>query len=180
MEVEEKYQTNIKQKEINDRIKKQREINKYLKQVEMKNEELRQFSYALAHDLKEPIRSTKNFLHVIEAKEKFAKIDNSKFFTIVNNNLDRMNQLIIDILDLTVIDFEDAKKESIELSQIIEIVKFNLAAQMSEKMPSFDCPRNYFRQHLMHIFPELDIQESKTIRTILSSPSQRHLKEQNN
>nr|MBP7476944.1 tetratricopeptide repeat-containing sensor histidine kinase [Chitinophagales bacterium] len=159
LEVEEKYQTNIKQKEINDRIKKQREINKYLKQVEMKNEELRQFSYALAHDLKEPIRSTKNFLHVIEAKEKFAKIDNSKFFTIVNNNLDRMNQLIIDILDLTVIDFEDAKKESIELSQIIEMVKLNLAAQMSEKnaIIRFDkLPTvNYFKQHLMQIFQNL-------------------------
>ncbi len=131
LEIEEKYHSALKQKEINYRKKKQRDSNKYLKLMEQKNEDLQQFSYALAHDLREPIRSTKNFVNVVAKKTKNPELE--VYLNVVNGNLDRMYQLVDDILSLTRLDFEETPREELNMEELIKLIEYNLALQIEER-----------------------------------------------
>lgn len=157
LEVEEKYHSALKQKEINYRKKKQRDSNKYLKLMEQKNEDLQQFSYALAHDLREPIRSTKNFINVVAKKTNNPELD--IYLNVVNGNLDRMYQLVDDILSLTKLDFEEVEKQSLNMQELVAVIKDNLALQIEERSAqiiSGQLPEvNANKNHIIQLFQNL-------------------------
>lgn len=156
-EIEEKYQSTLKQKEINFRKKKQKDTNRYLKLMKQKNEDLQQFSYALAHDLREPIRSTKNFINVVAKKVNNPELD--IYMNVVNGNLDRMYQLVDDILSLTKLDFDEVHIDEVDMNEIMEEIKDHLAMQIEERSANIvygDLPKVMGnKNHLLQLFQNL-------------------------
>lgn len=71
-------------------------------QLKQKNEELEQFAYIAAHDMKEPLRGITTYLSILQ--KKYGDALDEKANTYINNaynNATRMKNLITDILDFS-------------------------------------------------------------------------------
>ena len=113
--------------EQSDKIKWQ---NKALLQV---NEELRQFAYVASHDLKEPLRMIGSYTQLIQRHFGKQETDDSKlFFEFVNEGVNRMNNLLDDLLRYATVGKTEAKKQSIKIIDIVEIAIKNLKVSIDE------------------------------------------------
>ncbi|GAB2618509.1 PAS domain-containing sensor histidine kinase [Belliella aquatica] len=71
-------------------------------QLEQKNEELEQFAYIAAHDLKEPLRGITTYLSILQ--KRYGELLDEKANSYIDNaynNANRMKELITDILDFS-------------------------------------------------------------------------------
>jgi signal transduction histidine kinase len=103
------------------------------KKLEKTNEELIQLNHLASHDLREPLRMISGFMGLL--KRDYASAldeDGKKYIDIALDGSKRMNQLIVDILDHSSVGKEDAIKESVDLSILLEEVKQNLTTQVDE------------------------------------------------
>ncbi len=127
----------IRQKNRNNRLLSQKNIEIELKndRLEKSNEILKQFAYASAHDLKEPLRSISNFVSIINRR--YAKLlppEASEYMNFVIIGVKRMESLISALLEYSTIasDMEKVKQSTL-LSQVLNDVKYNLHNIISEK-----------------------------------------------
>ena len=110
-----------------DQIKWQ---NEELLQV---NEELRQFAYVASHDLKEPLRMIGSYTQLIERLYNDQETKDSKlFFDFVNEGVNRMNNLLDDLLRYATIGRSEAEKRAIKVEDIVEIAIKNLRVSIDE------------------------------------------------
>ena len=96
--------------------------------LEKANEELRQFTYAVSHDLKEPIRQVKNYAHIALApiKDKLSP----KEATMVQFVLDgshRAHQMIDDLYSFATVGEGDQQKEEVNLLALAQDSLVDLA-----------------------------------------------------
>ena len=91
------------------------------------NEALRQFSYAASHDLQEPLRSVHGFLSIIKM-EYGDKLDEQAMMYMdkAGESLQRMQQLIKDILDYAVINGAKYDLVPVDLNKVVSDVLLNL------------------------------------------------------
>ena len=96
---------------------------------------MRQFAYASAHDLKEPLRSISSFVHIIQRKYvQLLPIEASEYMTFVINGTKRMEQLLSALLEYsTVASDDEAVKNATHLTKVIDEVKDNLHSIVQEK-----------------------------------------------
>ncbi len=127
----------IKQKNRNNALLSQKNMEIELKndRLEKSNEILKQFAYASAHDLKEPLRSISNFVSIINRR--YAKLlppEASEYMNFVIIGVKRMESLISALLEYSTVasDMEEVK-QSILLSQVLNDVKYNLHNVICEK-----------------------------------------------
>jgi signal transduction histidine kinase len=132
----------IKQKNKNNAVLAQKNAEMHLKneRLEKSNEILKQFAYASAHDLKEPLRSISSFVSVIN--KRYAKLlpaEASQYMNFVIVGVKRMESLISALLEYSTIasDVEDVK-EFVSLSDILSDVQFKLNTVISEKNAIID------------------------------------------
>jgi PAS domain S-box-containing protein len=91
------------------------------------NYDLEQFTSIVSHDLKEPLRTVKSFLHVIRNQIKKGKMDHVEQF--VEKSIlaaDRMKGLIENLLDYSQVSKGPIRTEPLQLEELIEHVKQNL------------------------------------------------------
>lgn len=99
-------------------------IKSIQKQLEQKNEELEQFAYIAAHDLKEPLRNITTYLSILQKKysdeldEKAKSYINNAF-----NSAKRMKNLITDILDFS--KTGDVGHEQVNLDELLNSIFTN-------------------------------------------------------
>ena len=127
----------IRQKNKNNKLLSQKniEIESKNDRLEKSNEILKQFAYASAHDLKEPLRSISNFVSIINRR--YAKLlppEASEYMNFVIIGVKRMESLISALLEYSTIasDMEEVTQSTL-LSQILNDVKYNLQNAISEK-----------------------------------------------
>jgi signal transduction histidine kinase len=132
----------IKQKNRNNAILAQKNAEMQLKneRLEKSNKILKQFAYASAHDLKEPLRSIGSFVSVIN--KRYAKLlptEASQYINFVISGVKRMESLISALLEYSTIasDVEDVKGH-VALSDILSEVQFKLGTIISEKNAIID------------------------------------------
>lgn len=104
-----------------------------LKKVNLMNEALRQFSYAASHDLQEPLRSVQGFLSIIRME--YGSLPDQRanvYFEKADESLQRMQQLIKDILDYAVINGAKYHLEPVELNLVLDQVLLNLNQAIQE------------------------------------------------
>jgi signal transduction histidine kinase len=129
------YVLKLKNKNTFALLQKSQEIELQNARLEKSNEILRQFAYASAHDLKEPLRSISSFVHIIQRKYvQLLPIEASEYMTFVINGTKRMEQLLSALLEYsTVASDDEAVKNATHLTKVIDEIKDNLHSIVQEK-----------------------------------------------
>ena len=113
---------------------KTKELQITVQELERANEELTHFSYITSHDLKEPLRNINGFAALL-ARAKGAAISEQEQMYIdkIKRATHRMNRLIEDVMQFSLVNKKAPKYEYIELKTIIDEVKENLREKLLEK-----------------------------------------------
>lgn len=92
------------------------------------------FTRALAHDLKEPIRTIKSFLSIINAHEPLSE-KGQGYFNYIQNAADRMAALIDAVYFYTRLDGsqQEIAKESLSVAAVLEEAKADISALIRER-----------------------------------------------
>ncbi len=114
---------------------KNEEIEAQKRQLEESNSLMRQFSYAVAHDLKEPLRSMSSFIQVIHRRYAALLPEESKeYFNFVTSGASRMTAMLDGLLRYSMMANE--KKEEVEtfdLGEVVSEVIESLRTRIEEK-----------------------------------------------
>ncbi len=118
------------------------------------------FTRALAHDLKEPVRTIKSFMDLLGAHKAFSEKEKG-YLTYIQNAADRMDTLIDTVYFYTRLDgaSEQVGKEMCSMSAVLEEAKENIRQLITERraaITSDALPEVYVnRTHLLQIFQNL-------------------------
>ena len=94
---------------------------KLLKELEISNNELHEYAHIVSHDLKSPLRSINALMHWIKAdNEDLIKDETKKNFDLIDVTLQKMEQLITDILDYSSLGSSIEKKKNVNTFKTIE------------------------------------------------------------
>ncbi len=108
-------------KENEERIKEQEEKKEILLQnLEKQNKELSDYAHAVSHDLKAPLRNINALINWIK-EDNLDKFDDQTLasFDIMLQNLEKMDHLIITILDYSSIDKIDTVATNVNLNDVV-------------------------------------------------------------
>lgn len=98
------------------------------------NENLSLFTRTASHDLREPLRTIVTYLNLIKRKSDTQL--SQQVLQYLNFSIDsaqRLNHLIDDLLDLSTLDKENRKDQSVDLNQLVEDIKLHLHDQILAK-----------------------------------------------
>jgi len=152
---------------INKLKRKNIELKKSYGDIEIKNnklnesiEELEEFAYITTHDLKQPLRTILNFVHLFSISKQHLLDDEAKLFLkFISDSSTRLDNLINDMLNHSVIGKTGGTKEWIEVGKLIDHVISDLNAQIQESNAQIeykDLPKiNGFRSELNSLFQNL-------------------------
>jgi light-regulated signal transduction histidine kinase (bacteriophytochrome) len=101
------------------KINKQRE--ELLKNLEKQNRELNEYAHMVSHDLKAPLRSIDTLINWFK-EDNYHKLDenNLKSLDLILFNVEKMNLLIIGILNYSSIDKQVISNRKIDINRVIE------------------------------------------------------------
>ena len=109
---------NISNKKI---LENQREL--LVASLAKTNKELEDYAQVVSHDLKSPLRSIHSLISWIkEDSDKVFSDQTLKYFSMIENKVEKMDHLIEGILTYSKIDKEELAKESIDTHQIIQSI----------------------------------------------------------
>ncbi|WP_339700820.1 PAS domain-containing protein [uncultured Roseivirga sp.] len=120
--------------DITERKKTELSIQHHLQLLEQKNKELNQFAYIASHDLQEPLRTVSNYVELFNWKY-HDKLDNDAnlYLSYITRSVDRMRDLLHELLEYTSIGKYNTPPAQVDCNNIIEQVKNDLSAQLTEK-----------------------------------------------
>ena len=114
---------------------KNQEIEAQKKLLEDSNGMLRQFSYSVAHDLKEPLRSINSFIKIIQRKYAATLPDDSKdYFNFVTSGADRMAKMLEGLLRYSMMSMsQNADIETFSMYDVVQEVVDSLHTNIKER-----------------------------------------------
>lgn len=107
--------------------------NTLLKKYEDSNAQLEKFAYVASHDLREPLRTIRNFadLLIINCGDELS--EKAKFYLdFIVGSVGQMNNLIEDLLTYSRVNTQNHDIKVIELPQLLETVKQSLGKSLNE------------------------------------------------
>lgn len=97
------------------------------------NADLESFAYVASHDLREPLRMVSSYLTLLERRIAGSLDDDSRaFIGFARDGAERMNRLIIDLLDYSRVGRSDHPWEPVALAEVMEQVAQMLAPGIAE------------------------------------------------
>jgi signal transduction histidine kinase len=121
---------------------KNKEIKDKNRQLEESNEILKQFAFASAHDLKEPLRSISSFINIIQKKYvKDLPVEANEYMSFVTTGVKRMESLLNALLEFSSVLTDDrinSKKN--DVSAILKTVFYNHQNLINEKKAVINTP----------------------------------------
>lgn len=150
------------------------------------NSMLEEFTYVVAHDLKEPLRSILNFTTLLSKKSQNQLNSESKvYIDYIIKSAKHMNALLVDLLKYTTIDKTEIVKENINLNDLIDEVQFLLSAAIkqnesvviSENLPTIKANQTHIKQlfqQLIHNAIKFRKKHELTIIEIASTETSTH------
>jgi signal transduction histidine kinase len=123
LEVRVEERTRELQQEIAERKRGEETLKKYAAQLEVVNKELEAFSYSVSHDLRAPLRHLDGFSQIL-LEDYTEKLDDQgrRYINQVRQASQQMAQLIDDLLNLSRITRTELRRESVDLTRIVETV----------------------------------------------------------
>lgn len=126
----------IKEKELSEERIKQ--LNKKLIEnvdhLEAINRNLDRFAFMSSHDLQEPLRKIRTFSDLLYSKYKDS-LDNDavKYLSRIQKSAERMQALIVDILEFSKVSFDKNSLQTTDLNVVVNEVVADLDATIQEK-----------------------------------------------
>jgi signal transduction histidine kinase len=103
------------------------------KQLEESNVLLKQFSYAVAHDLKEPMRTISNFSSIIQRRYKAMLPEEShEYFNFVTSGAKRMTAMLDGLLQYAIVSTKNEEIEEFALNDVLEEVTQSLYKKIED------------------------------------------------
>ncbi len=140
IDIEIQYDIQKKEQEIklltkfqNELIRKNNKIAEQNEQLKVANENLKQFTYVVSHDLNEPLRMIGSYSNMIQ-KRYADQLDESseEFFAYVNTGVTRMSKLLKDLLKYTTVGENMEWRETVNLNDVLDGTLLNFALKISE------------------------------------------------
>ncbi len=102
-------------------------------QLAQSNEELKQFAYAAAHDLQEPLRTVVNYVSLLSRRYQ-DKLDNKadKYIENARQGAQRMQALIDDLLQYATVQYNQGAFKQVDLSALVDRVSANLRITLEQ------------------------------------------------
>jgi light-regulated signal transduction histidine kinase (bacteriophytochrome) len=97
------------------------------------NDELRQFTYAVSHDLKEPLRMIGSYVQLLH-KHLQPQFDEKTqaYYEYVHSGVTRMNRLLDDLLYYSTVDKVASDLQRVSLQECVEMAVINLRMRIEE------------------------------------------------
>jgi signal transduction histidine kinase len=109
------------------------ELEKISTQLSVSNQELEIFAFAASHDLKEPLRMITMYTQILEMKLKpLLNNATNEYMGFVIDGVKRMQKLLDNLLEYSLLGKKDKKLEEINLNKKIERVLLNLTVVIQE------------------------------------------------
>ncbi|MEN9609906.1 MAG: hypothetical protein RLZZ628_720 [Bacteroidota bacterium] len=142
-----KTKANLILKQKNEEIRSQ---NRRLKES---NEILNQFAYVSAHDLKEPLRSIGNFVHIIQRRYiSLLPPDAADYMGYVTGGVKRMDALLTALLQYSTVASEGHEvQKAISVRQIVKEVCENLRSVVEQKNAEILCKDDLPSLRMSHL-----------------------------
>jgi signal transduction histidine kinase len=103
-------------------------------ELERSNEDLEQFAYAASHDLSEPLRTVAGFSQLLRTRYAGRLDDEAdEFITHMVGGVQRMQQLIDDLLLYSRVGREPAREEDVDLEDVLSAVLSWIAPTIDER-----------------------------------------------
>ena len=120
-------------RDITQRKKHEGELLKYMRELESSNHELEDFTYAVSHDLKAPLRTVEAFAGFL-IKDYAENLDETgkEYLTRMKNATIRMTGLIDDLLSLSRVGRMQTEIALVDLNELIDIIKRDYDTQIAE------------------------------------------------
>ncbi len=123
---------------IDDVINKQkseiRGLRKKTDLIKRQNEDLKQYAYIVAHDLKEPLRNICSFADLLKNRyqDEFDK-DATEYLNYISGGAKHMNELLSGLLKLNTIENKKDKWESVNIPELLERIIYTHKEKLKEK-----------------------------------------------
>jgi signal transduction histidine kinase len=142
-----KTKANLVLKQKNEEIRSQ---NRRLKES---NEILNQFAYVSAHDLKEPLRSIGNFVHIIQRRYmSLLPAEAANYMGYVTGGVKRMDALLTALLEYSTVASEGHEvTTAIKAKQIVKEVCENLRSAIESKQAEIFCKDDLPAMRVSHL-----------------------------
>jgi light-regulated signal transduction histidine kinase (bacteriophytochrome) len=138
-------------------------IEKHVNDLSIANRELEAFTYISSHDLQEPLRKIQTFASFLLDTEIENLSENGKLkFERIIDSADRMRRLIESLLEFSRTNVSKRKFEQINLNELVEDIRNELADIIEEKKVTFEVPE----LGSIHIIP---IQFAQLIQNLLTN-----------
>jgi len=179
--------------DVTDRYNREMKLQSTLKDLAQINGELDDFTYAVSHDLKAPLRTIKSFGSFL-LEDYSDKIDEEgqMYLSRMMDATTRMKVLIEDLLTISRIGRMNVEDESVDFSDIINIIKLDLNSQLEESggaifvsdIPIITSKKILIKQLLFNLISNgLKYNESETPKIWIShyeTPSEHTIKVRDN
>lgn len=108
-------------------------LQQNLEKLELSYRELEQFSYIASHDLKSPLRTIASFAQLLERRY-HGQLDEEgqEFIHFIVSGVNQMSDVIKGLLQYAQIGNDAELVESLDLNQILDIIKLHLQADIEE------------------------------------------------
>jgi len=139
--------------DITDTKKLEHQKEKLLHQLEKSNDELQEYAHIVSHDLKSPLRSIDALVNWIKEDNK-GKLDDASIqnFQLIETTLEKMEQLISDILIYSSLDSNISHKENINLNNIVSelsqilFIPDHISIKVLNELPTIKGDKIKFKQ----------------------------------
>jgi len=109
------------------------ELEKMTTVLTRSNTDLEQFAYVASHDLQEPLRTISSFLSLLEKKYHGTfNEEATEFFTFILDAVDRMKNLILDLLQYSRLTIKEKVFQPTDCNQVLNIVLKTLSLTIKE------------------------------------------------
>lgn len=138
-------------RDITERTLAEESLKKTSRELERSNSELRQFAFAAAHDLQEPLRAMSNYSDLLSSKyAAFLDDRGKKYISRIAESSERMQALIQDLLHYSRVDTHGKPFSTVDLDEVLTSALKNLRLSLeesnvfikSEKLPVMKADRS--------------------------------------
>jgi PAS domain S-box-containing protein len=139
--------------DITEQKKMEFQKEKLLNKLGTQNERLNEYAHMVSHDLKSPLRSIHTLITWIkEDNENLFNETTEKYLALIEDKVEKMDNLIQGILTYSKVDSSKEYKEKIDLNEIVQnciaiiYIPENISITIKKKLPIFETDRFRIQQ----------------------------------